>query len=100
MAGGGRRVDSHLKEIKEIWAHASRGEPGAIGPPPVREGGPEVIVGGNGEPTFRRAARLGDGWIMGGGSPEMFAEAAAGVDRAWKETGRSGRPRTLPLPYF
>jgi alkanesulfonate monooxygenase SsuD/methylene tetrahydromethanopterin reductase-like flavin-dependent oxidoreductase (luciferase family) len=37
---------------------------------------------------------------MGGGSPEMFAEAAAGVDRAWKEAGRPGRPRKLSLAYF
>jgi alkanesulfonate monooxygenase SsuD/methylene tetrahydromethanopterin reductase-like flavin-dependent oxidoreductase (luciferase family) len=99
-AGRGRRLEAQLQEIKQIWARAGRGEPGAIGPPPVREGGPEVIVGGNGELSFRRAARFGDGWIMGGGTPEMFAEGAAGVDRAWKEAGRPGRPRKLSLAYF
>lgn len=100
MTGRGRRLDAQLHELKEIWARASRGEPGAIGPPPVRENGPEVIVGGSGELSARRAARYGDGWIMGGGSPDQFAEAAAEVDRAWKEAARSGRPRKLSLAYF
>lgn len=100
MAGRGRRLDAQLRELKDIWARASRGEPGAIGPAPVREGGPELIIGGSGEAAFRRTARFADGWIMGGGSPKMFADAAAGVDRAWKEAGRSGRPRKLTLAYF
>jgi alkanesulfonate monooxygenase SsuD/methylene tetrahydromethanopterin reductase-like flavin-dependent oxidoreductase (luciferase family) len=100
IAGRARRLDAQIQELRQVWARASRGEPGAIGPPPVRENGPELILGGNGEGAFRRAARFGDGWIMGGGSPEMFAGASAEVDRAWKEAGRSGRPRKLSLAYF
>ena len=30
----------------------------------------------------------------------MFAEAAAGVDKAWAEAGRPGKPRKLSLAYF
>jgi len=45
-------------------------------------------------------ARIADGWIMGGGTPDMFAQAAAGVDQAWHEAGRPGRPRKLTLAYF
>jgi hypothetical protein len=30
----------------------------------------------------------------------MFAQAAAGVDKAWEEAGRPGRPRKLTIPYF
>ena len=37
---------------------------------------------------------------MGGGTPEMFAEAAAEVDKAWEEAGRPGKPRKLSLAYF
>jgi hypothetical protein len=37
---------------------------------------------------------------MGGGTPGMFAEAAAGVDQAWREAARPGRPRKLSLAYF
>ena len=33
-------------------------------------------------------------------TPEMFAQAAAGVDKAWAEAGRPGKPRKLSLAYF
>jgi alkanesulfonate monooxygenase SsuD/methylene tetrahydromethanopterin reductase-like flavin-dependent oxidoreductase (luciferase family) len=49
---------------------------------------------------LRRAARFGDGWIMGGGTPEMFAQLAGAVDQAWQAAGRSGKPRKLSLAYF
>jgi alkanesulfonate monooxygenase SsuD/methylene tetrahydromethanopterin reductase-like flavin-dependent oxidoreductase (luciferase family) len=45
-------------------------------------------------------ALLGDGWIMGGGTPDMFAQGAAAVDKAWQDAGRPGKPRKLSLAYF
>jgi alkanesulfonate monooxygenase SsuD/methylene tetrahydromethanopterin reductase-like flavin-dependent oxidoreductase (luciferase family) len=98
--GKGRRLDEQLTELKRIWAGEHRGFAGGIGPEPVRPGGPELILGGTAEASFRRVALLGDGWIMGGGTPDMFAQAAAGVEQAWKDAGRSGRPRKLTLAYF
>jgi alkanesulfonate monooxygenase SsuD/methylene tetrahydromethanopterin reductase-like flavin-dependent oxidoreductase (luciferase family) len=86
--------------MKRIWAGEQRGSGGGIGPEPVRPGGPELILGGTAEASFRRVALLGDGWIMGGGTPDMFARAAAGVDQAWQDAGRSGRPRKLTLAYY
>jgi alkanesulfonate monooxygenase SsuD/methylene tetrahydromethanopterin reductase-like flavin-dependent oxidoreductase (luciferase family) len=99
-AGRGRRFDEQLAEMKRIWDGEQRGYTGAIGPAPVRPGGPELILGGTTEASFRRVARLGDGWIMGGGTPEMFAQGAAAVDKAWQDAGRPGRPRKLSLAYF
>jgi len=98
--GKGRRLDQQLTEMKRIWAGESYGYAGAIGPEPVRPGGPELILGGAAEASFRRVALLGDGWIMGGGTPDMFAQASAAVDQAWQEAGREGRPRKLSLAYF
>jgi alkanesulfonate monooxygenase SsuD/methylene tetrahydromethanopterin reductase-like flavin-dependent oxidoreductase (luciferase family) len=98
--GRGRRFTEQLGEIKRVWSGEERGFAGAIGPEPVRAGGPELILGGGSAATFRRVARFADGWIMGGGTPDMFAEAAAGVDAAWKEAGRPGKPRKLTLAYF
>ncbi len=98
--GKGRRLDQQLAEMKRIWSGEHYGYAGAIGPEPVRRGGPELILGGNAAATFRRVALLGDGWIMGGGTPDMFAQAAAQVDQAWAEAGRPGRPRKLSLAYF
>jgi alkanesulfonate monooxygenase SsuD/methylene tetrahydromethanopterin reductase-like flavin-dependent oxidoreductase (luciferase family) len=86
--------------MKRIWSGEEFGTAGGIGPEPARPGGPEIILGGSTEATFRRVARFADGWIMGGGTPEMFAQAAAGVDKAWEEAGRPGRPRKLTIPYF
>jgi alkanesulfonate monooxygenase SsuD/methylene tetrahydromethanopterin reductase-like flavin-dependent oxidoreductase (luciferase family) len=100
MAGRGRRLDEQLEEMKRIWSGEERGFAGAIGPEPTRPGGPPLIVGGTGEAGFRRAARFGDGWMMGGGTPEMFSSAAAAVDQAWREAGRSGGARKLALVYF
>jgi alkanesulfonate monooxygenase SsuD/methylene tetrahydromethanopterin reductase-like flavin-dependent oxidoreductase (luciferase family) len=98
--GKGRRFDQQLTEMKRIWSGERYGSAGAIGPEPVRPGGPELIIGGTAEASFRRVALLGDGWIMGGGTPDMFAAAAAGVDKAWAGAGRPGRPRKLSLAYF
>jgi alkanesulfonate monooxygenase SsuD/methylene tetrahydromethanopterin reductase-like flavin-dependent oxidoreductase (luciferase family) len=98
--GKGRRLDEQLTEMKRIWSGERRGYAGAIGPEPVRRGGPELILGGMAKASFRRVALLGDGWIMGGGTPDMFVQAAAGVDQAWQEAGRPGKPRKLSLAYF
>src|SRR6266511_1083827 len=98
--GRGRRLEELLEELKRIWGGEERGYAGAIGPTPAREGGPELIVGGHDEAAFRRAARLGDGWIMGGGTPEMFSQMAGAVEQAWQAAGRSGKPRKLSLAYF
>jgi alkanesulfonate monooxygenase SsuD/methylene tetrahydromethanopterin reductase-like flavin-dependent oxidoreductase (luciferase family) len=66
----------------------------------VRSGGPELILGGMTEASLERVARLADGWIMGGGTPDMFGQGAAGVDKAWQDAGRPGKPRKLTLAYF
>ena len=85
--------------MKRIWSGERYGYAGAIGPEPVRRGGPELILGGGSEASFRRVALLGDGWIMGGGTPDMFAQAAAKVDAAWQEADRPGAAQ-LSLAYF
>ena len=98
--GKGQRFDQQLIELKRIWSGERYGYAGAIGPEPVRRGGPELIIGGTAEASFRRVALFGDGWIMGGGTPDMFAAAAAGVDKAWADAGRPGRARKLSIAYF
>lgn len=100
VTGRGRRFDAQLEAMKRVWRGEELGLAGAVGPRPVREGGPQLVLGGGTEASFRRAARFADGWIMGGGTPEMFAQGAAGIDAAWREAGRDGRPRKLSLAYF
>ena len=100
VAGRGRRLDSQLEEMKRIWSGEERGYAGAIGPKPARDGGPQLLIGAASEAGYRRAARFGDGWIMGGGTPEWFSQAAAAVDQAWRDAGRADKPRKLSLAYF
>jgi alkanesulfonate monooxygenase SsuD/methylene tetrahydromethanopterin reductase-like flavin-dependent oxidoreductase (luciferase family) len=98
--GRGHRLEEQLTIMKRVWSGEEFGTAGGIGPELTRPGGPELILGGTTEASFRRVARFADGWIMGGGTPDMFARGAAGVDKAWQEAGRPGRPRKLTLAYF
>ena len=98
--GRGRRLEEQVAMMKRVWSGEAFGYTGGIGPPPARPGGPEIILGGATQATFDRVARIADGWIMGGGPPDLFAQAAAGVDKAWQDAGRPGRPRKLTLAYF
>jgi alkanesulfonate monooxygenase SsuD/methylene tetrahydromethanopterin reductase-like flavin-dependent oxidoreductase (luciferase family) len=101
MRERGKTIDRQLEEMKHIWAGEVRGlAPGPLGPPPVRSGGPELILGGAVQASFERVARYADGYIMGGGSPDQFAQASAAVDAAWSAAGREGRPRKLALAYY
>jgi len=95
----GRRFDAMLEEWQRIWAGESFGAAGAIGPRPAR-GRPTLILGGSADVAFTRAARYGDGWIMGGGAPDRVKEGAAKLHDAWQAAGRDGVPRTLALAYF
>jgi alkanesulfonate monooxygenase SsuD/methylene tetrahydromethanopterin reductase-like flavin-dependent oxidoreductase (luciferase family) len=100
MHGRGRRLEEQVAIMKRVWSGEEFGTAGGIGPEPARPGGPEIILGGTTEASFTRVARIADGWIMGGGAPDMFAQRAADVDRAWHEARRPGRPRKLTLAYF
>jgi alkanesulfonate monooxygenase SsuD/methylene tetrahydromethanopterin reductase-like flavin-dependent oxidoreductase (luciferase family) len=96
----GRRMDDLLIEMREIWAGEKRGFAGAIGPRPVREGGPELLIGGYVEATARRVARFGDGFTVGGLPPDGTAYLVGLVNQAWTDAGREGRPRIMALCYF
>jgi alkanesulfonate monooxygenase SsuD/methylene tetrahydromethanopterin reductase-like flavin-dependent oxidoreductase (luciferase family) len=100
MRNRGRQLDEALEVMKRAWSGEPLDGAGNVGPPPAREGGPELLVGGGVEASFRRAARYGDGWTMSGAPPEQLAEAREQVLRAWREEGREGQPRIVALCYF
>jgi alkanesulfonate monooxygenase SsuD/methylene tetrahydromethanopterin reductase-like flavin-dependent oxidoreductase (luciferase family) len=86
----GRIFDRQLEELASLWgtdrvAPASR---------------PGLLIGGRSDAALRRAARHGDGWTFGGGTPEAFAENRAKVREAWAAEGRDAEPRTMALFYF
>jgi alkanesulfonate monooxygenase SsuD/methylene tetrahydromethanopterin reductase-like flavin-dependent oxidoreductase (luciferase family) len=95
----GRRFEAMLAQWEAVWSGESFGTAGAIGPRPARER-PALIIGGSADATYRRAARYGDGWIMGGGTPDQFRGGAEKMRAAWEAAGRDGAPRTMALAYF
>jgi alkanesulfonate monooxygenase SsuD/methylene tetrahydromethanopterin reductase-like flavin-dependent oxidoreductase (luciferase family) len=93
--GRGRRFDTQLRRLRELWSSDR------IGPSPARPGGPPLLVAGYAPRAIERAARLADGWTLGVGSTvEQFREGLAILREAWAEHRRSGRPRTLAMAYF
>jgi alkanesulfonate monooxygenase SsuD/methylene tetrahydromethanopterin reductase-like flavin-dependent oxidoreductase (luciferase family) len=98
MSARGAWQDRALEQIRAVLSGEGANE-AKIGPRPQGPG-PSLIVGGSVAASFRRAARYGDGWIMGGGSPDQFKSAVDQLNAAWAKEGREGRPRTMALTYF
>jgi alkanesulfonate monooxygenase SsuD/methylene tetrahydromethanopterin reductase-like flavin-dependent oxidoreductase (luciferase family) len=93
----GHGFEATLERLKRIWADSSGDY--TIGPD-VSENPPPLVIGGSIDATYRRAAELGDGWIMGGGTPDMFAEGRGKLEAAWEQAGRDGEPHRMSLAYF
>jgi alkanesulfonate monooxygenase SsuD/methylene tetrahydromethanopterin reductase-like flavin-dependent oxidoreductase (luciferase family) len=91
----GRDLDRQIATMRSVWA----GEKG-VGPAPVQEGGPAILVGGSAPSVFERAAR-NDGWIAGaGGGAEGFRRGKEQVLELWAKEGRSGMPRFVAVGHF
>jgi alkanesulfonate monooxygenase SsuD/methylene tetrahydromethanopterin reductase-like flavin-dependent oxidoreductase (luciferase family) len=97
--GRGRRFDQMLDEMKRLWAGEERGDAGGVGPD-VSDNPPPIVIGGQVDAAFRRAARYGVGWIMGAAPPEYFPPAIEKLEAAWRAEGREDEPRTMALSYF
>ena len=99
MESRGERFEEMLAEIRAIWEGESRGFAGPIGPAsPNRP--PELLIGGSVDATFRRAARFGDGWTVGGSGADTLEPSLQKLRAAWSEAGREGDPRVVALAYF
>jgi len=90
----GRDLSAQLAAMRAIWADPR------VGPAPLQEGGPTVLVGGGSGASFLRAARHADGYVHGGGPPRAFASAADRLRAAWAEVGRPGEPALWAQSYF
>lgn len=90
----GRLFDQQLAELREYW------EGDEIGPDPIQEGGPTILVGGDSDHTYRRVGRFADGYIHGGGPPRAFARQAERARAAWVECERPGNPALWGHGYY
>src|SRR5919106_2410103 len=94
----GSWMDAALPKIRRIWNGEGELE-SKVGPRP-QDSGPTLLVGGSVDAAFERAARYGDGWTMGGGTPDDFSARVEKLNAAWQKQGREGEPRKAALAYF
>jgi alkanesulfonate monooxygenase SsuD/methylene tetrahydromethanopterin reductase-like flavin-dependent oxidoreductase (luciferase family) len=97
-----RRFEEQLDLMKRVWSgQPVSDEIGPIGPPPVREGGPELLIGGYSAPSIRRVGRWADGFISGGiPDPEQVRQMFDLAKESWRAEGREGRPRLVATLYY
>jgi alkanesulfonate monooxygenase SsuD/methylene tetrahydromethanopterin reductase-like flavin-dependent oxidoreductase (luciferase family) len=101
--GRGARFEDSLRTLRELWKGESLIEGvRAIGPPPVRAGGPELLLGSNGPKALRRAGEFTDGavtWSFGADPREARAMFDV-VEDSWREFSREGSPRLVCGCYY
>ena len=64
----------------------------AIKMTPVPDAPPPILIGGHAEAALRRAARLGDGWMHGGGDPGDLPGLLDRLAELRREHGRDREP--------
>ncbi len=97
----GKYFDQQLALMSRIWSGQSLSEQvEAIGPRPVQQGGPEVLIGGISPAAIDRVKTWGTGYIAGTSSPVSVDQRYRLAEKAWKEGSRPGRPRLLASAYY
>jgi probable F420-dependent oxidoreductase len=94
----GRRMDEELAVIRGLSAGGYFEHHGEIFdiPPvkiaPVPDEPIPLLIGGHGDAALRRAARMGDGWLHGGGDPADLPGLLARLGEYRRAEGTTGRP--------
>lgn len=97
----GKQFDQQLAIMKRIWSEQPLGDGvGVVGPPPVQQGGPELLIGGRASVALERAARWGDGYVNSESDPQKAREYYAIVEDLWRSLGKEGRPRFVGIAYY
>ena len=97
----GKHFEEELALMKRIWSGEALDDGvGPVGPPPVQQGGPELLIGGYSPAAVQRVGRWGDGFISGGAGPEQAIRFYRIAEEAWKAAGRAGKPRFVACMYF
>jgi probable F420-dependent oxidoreductase len=94
----GRRMDEALAIVRGLSAgdyFEYHGEVFDLPPvkiAPVPDEPIPILVGGHADAALRRAARVGDGWLHGGGDPAHLPGLLARLAEFRRQEGTAGRP--------
>ncbi len=85
------RLEEGIEILKRLWTEDDVTFAGRyyqmnhcwINPKPIQRPRPPIFVGGSTDPAIRRAARMGDGWLMQGNLPQ---ESLKSQLKVFKET--------------
>lgn len=101
--GKWHRMEENLVTLRSVWRGESQVEGlRPLGPPAVRDGGPELLLGAIGPKSLRRVATFADGLLSWSFAPDPDEARRAfdAVEQAWQEAGRAGKPRLLCGCYY
>ena len=97
-ASRGRRMDESIAVLRGLAAggyfeyHGKVFDLPPIKIAPVPDSPIPVLIGGHADAALRRAARLGDGWMHGGGDPADLPALLEKLARFRREEGTGNRP--------
>lgn len=100
----GRRFDEAIEVLRKLWTGEMvehHGEEFDFPPLQMTPAPPRPLpiwIGGVSGPALRRAARLGDGWIGSGQTPDEALEIARKLSALRAEAGRADRPFEVIAP--
>jgi alkanesulfonate monooxygenase SsuD/methylene tetrahydromethanopterin reductase-like flavin-dependent oxidoreductase (luciferase family) len=97
-AAMGAVMDEMLATMHGVWS-GGVGH-GSAAMPALPPGRPRLLFGGFVPAAFRRAARLGDGWVAPSFGHEALTTGIDAMREAWREAGRPGQPRVVVERYF
>ena len=98
----GRRSEEQFALLRRLWAgEALSADTGPIGPPALRPGGPELLIGGYVPAIAQRIGKWGDGYMApGGGEPAAMQKMWRDILQAWQDNHRQAQPRWVGASYF
>lgn len=104
----GRRIEEQVRLLRRLWTEPlvrfdgrwDNVDDAGLNPMPVQQPIP-IYFGARADPAIRRAARLGDGWIMNFKAPEEARAPLEVLDQALEAAGRSREQFVVEarLPY-
>jgi probable F420-dependent oxidoreductase len=94
----GKRLDEQIEVLRKVWAggmvehHGTYYDFPRLQMSPAPRTPPPILIGGQSDAAFRRAARLGDGWVGSGHMPDQVADVMARLNGLRREAGREREP--------